>query len=405
MASAALDHMLSLTIFIVALLLFIALFSNTIQSGIAYQQHNTMSTKTSDLLDTMLLNPGLPSNWSVSNGVPMGFGMQDPEFSQYKLSSFSTLRLASVTKIPVYYPRTNNYYSNLTSGFGSCLLTPVTQTINYSEASRLLGINGTYGFQLKLTPTVSIDIKKTSIGAPLQFSVSAAGTGFVMANANVTYNLILVSQEGSEYPSYSIVSGNVQANEAGMVSVTFSGVDGESRAYALIVYSYLYGLVGVGYFVHMPQGFTDTIIPMVDNFENRTIALVHSDSIGGFQNPAYRQLSYNSTFVILTEEYKLREVILDQTSATSKIDVNQPFASLVVPNNAGILIVAYKGSAAGEVGLLLVPWGLGALAYPITFGGESGVHNWVTTDIRQVTIGGLAYQAQLALWNLQGNSA
>ena len=51
-----------------------------------------------------------------------------------------------------------------------------------------------------------------------------------------------------------------------------------------------------------------------------------------------------------------------------------------------------------------MPWGLGSLAFPLTFGGNPAGQEWVTTDIRQVTIGGIAYQAKLELWNLQGYS-
>jgi hypothetical protein len=396
--------MLALTIFIAALLLFIGLFGSTIQSGIAYQQHSALSTKTSDLLDTMLLNPGLPNNWSMCDDTPVGFGLQDPEFSQYKLSSLSPLRLASSTQ-PVLYSQTGAYYNNLTGGFGSCLLVPQSAAISYPLASRLLGVNGTYGFQLKLTPTVTVDLTKTSTGTPLRFSVNAWGTGFVMADANITYSLVLVNQDGDEYPSYSIISNNTQADVAGAATLTFSGVDGENRAYALLVYSYLYGLKGMGYYVHTPAGFTASVVPLVESFEERSICLAHSDAVGNPQNPTFTELNYNATYAILTEEYTLRQVLLDQTSAQDTLNSAQPFTSVTVPNNAGILLVTYKGASADEAGVALVPWGLGALSYPITFGGDPAGQQWVTTDIRQVTIGGLAYQAQLALWSLQGTAA
>ena len=121
---------------------------------------------------------------------PLGLGLQDPEFSQYKLDSFSAMRLTSSTQSQVYYPRTGTYYNNLTSGAGSCILTPSSKTVNYTSASKLLGINGTYGFQLTLTPTVTVDIQKISTGSPLQFYIDVSGTGLVMANANITYNLL-----------------------------------------------------------------------------------------------------------------------------------------------------------------------------------------------------------------------
>ena len=409
MANAGIDHMLSLTIFIAALLIFIGLFSQTIQTGISYQQHTAISTKASDLLDTILLSPGAPENWYQIDSLPNGFGLQDPGFSQYKINSISPMRLTSPPEQTVYYSRTDMYYSNLTAGYGSYLLTPSGSTLDYSRASKLLGINGTYGFQLTLTPTITIDIEKISTGAPLKFSIETAGTGFVLANANITYSLILVNEDGAEYPSYTIITGNSETNQAGSVpSLTFSGINGESRSYALIVYSYLYGLKGMGYYVHVPQTFTEAIVPIVESFENRSICLAHGNSVGESEPSVYSQLSYNATFAILTEEYQLRQVILEQAGALGKVDFGpgstNEYNSVNVPNNSGILIVAYKDTSTSEYGIVIVPWGLGSMAYPVVFGGDSNGYDWVTTDIRQVAIGGIAYQAKIALWNLQGHA-
>jgi hypothetical protein len=47
----------------------------------------------------------------------------------------------------------------------------------------------------------------------------------------------------------------------------------------------------------------------------------------------------------------------------------------------------------------MMPWGISSLAFPVTFGGNPVGQDWVATDIRQVIIGGIAYQAKLALWN------
>ena len=189
--------------------------------------------------------------------APAGLGLQDPEFSQYKLDPFSVMRLTASTQSQVYYPRTGSYYSNLTSGAGSCILTPNSKTVNYTTASKLLGINGTYGFQLTLTPTVTVDIQKISTGAPLQFHIDVSGTGLVMANANITYNLIIVNQDTNQYPSYTILTGTTTTQQDGSVTtLSFAGVNGESRSYALVVYCYVYGLKGVGYYIHQPAAFT-----------------------------------------------------------------------------------------------------------------------------------------------------
>ena len=85
MAGATIDHLVSVVVFLGALVLFISLFNQTIQTAIIYQRHRYLATKCSDLLDNMLLNPGYPENWGRSNCTPASFGLQDPEFTQYRL--------------------------------------------------------------------------------------------------------------------------------------------------------------------------------------------------------------------------------------------------------------------------------------------------------------------------------
>ncbi len=407
MASGAIDHMVSLIIFIAAITIFIGLFSQNMQTGIAYQRHNVLSTKTSDLLDNILLNPGIPSTWGQSDGSIAGFGLQDPDYSQYKLSSFSLMRLAS-TQSAVYYPRTGTYYSNDSVRSGSYLLVPSAESLNYSTTSKLLGINGTYGFQLTLTPTITFNIQKISTYSPLTVQVNVDGTGYPLANAPLSYSLIIVSQGANNYPSYTVVRGVNATDGAGLAELVFPQITSESQSYALIIYSRLDGLKGMGYYVNNPPALTKTVIPLIDSFQNRTILLTHSDSIGQpSQPPGYSELSYNASFVILTEDYTLRQIQLGQQSAVGNLSYGLgselDYTSITVPNNDGILIITCKSNS-GQYGVVLMPWGLGSLAFPLKFGSNPAGQDWVTTDIRQVTVGSIAYQAQLGLWNLQGYS-
>ncbi len=407
MASGSIDHMVSLIIFMAAITIFIGVFSQNMQTGIVYERHNALSTKTSDLLDNMLLNPGIPSTWGQSDSEIAGFGLQDPDYSQYKLSSFSPMRLAS-TQSPVYYPRTNTYYSNNSEGLGSYLLSPLAESLSYSTVSKLLGINGTYGFQLTLSPTLTFDFQKISDYSPLTVQVRVDGTGYPLANAPLSYSLIVVNQGTNDYPSYTVVSNVSVTDEAGLVQLVFPQISSESQSYALITYSNLNGLKGMGYYVNNPADFSKTVIPLTNSFQNRTIFLAHSDSVGQPSQPSgYSKLSYNASFVILTEDYTFRQVQLDQQNAVGDLiygSGSEPdYVSITVPNNNGILIVTYK-STLGQCGVVLMPWGLGSLALPLKFGGNPMGQEWVTTDIRQVTVDGIAYQAQLSLWDLQGYS-
>ena len=54
MVSSTVDHMVAITVFLAATLLFIGLFNQTIQTAVIYQRHRATATKASDLLDGML---------------------------------------------------------------------------------------------------------------------------------------------------------------------------------------------------------------------------------------------------------------------------------------------------------------------------------------------------------------
>ena len=97
MSGVSIDHIVSIIVFLAAILLFVGLFGQIVQPAITYQQNQAVATKCSDLLDNMLLNPGSPSNWGQENSTPTCFGVQDPEFTQYQLSAFSLMRLGSAT--------------------------------------------------------------------------------------------------------------------------------------------------------------------------------------------------------------------------------------------------------------------------------------------------------------------
>jgi hypothetical protein len=408
MANAAMDHMISLVVFMVAMLLFMGLFSQSMDTAVRYESHRASAIKTSDLLETMLLSPGFPVNWGQSDDNPAVFGLHEDQTSQYKLNGFSLMRLTPSAQPPVRYDGSGaiTYYNNFTATSGSCLLTPIdsgrVESLNYPAVAELLGINGVYGFQLTLTPTVVVSIEKTAEN-PLSFMVNVDGTGSPLANATITYSLITVNPQESGCPSFTIESGSPQnASRTGTLDISFPTINGQGKTYALLVYARLYGLKGMGCYVHGPEAFSD-VVPMVESFKNQTITLAHSTALG---EPAQHSvLSYNTFFAVLTEDYTLRQVFLDDPDVSGTVDSASDFPSLTLPAQEGVLFVAYKGTSAVECGVVLVPWGLSALAYPLTFGDAPVRQDWVTTDIRQVTVGGVSYQAQLALWRLNGGSS
>lgn len=402
MVSSTIDHMMATVVFLGALLLFVGLFNQTIQTAILYQRHRYIATKCSDLLDNMLLNPGHPLGWGRSNCTLTGFGLQDPEFTQYRLSPFSLMRLRSSTGELVYYPKTDSYYSNITMGYGF-LLVPLTEVINYSTATRLLGINGTYGFQLTITPIITVSIKESQPKNPLILSVNVTGMGFPLANAAVSYCFLTVREGGGggPYPSYTMEYGTDFADETGSVLLNFPSVKTDV-SYVLIVYAHLSGLVGVGYYEHSTYE-NNYVVPFIENLEERRVLIAHSYDVHGGDSPA--EIAYNASFVLLTEDFTLREMPMENsTGKTGKINYGEgkPYKNITIPTyNPGILIISYRKSAQ-ETGVVLMPWGISAMAFPVTFGDDPFGREWVATDIRQVIVNNIAYQAKLALWSLQG---
>jgi len=402
MTGSTIDHLVSLMVFLGAILLFIALFNQTIQTAILYQHHRALATKCSDLLDNLLLNPGVPLDWGKSNCTPTGFGLQqlglqDPEFTQYRLSPFSLMRLRSSTGEPVYYPKTGLTYSNITMGFGNFLLVPYTEAINYSTAARLLGVNGTYGFQLTITPIITVSISEVQPN-PLILAVNVFGAGFPLSNAVISYCFLTVEGQGA-YPAYTIEYGTAYTDDEGSVSLNFPDVDGTSESYVLIAYAHLCGLIGVGYHEHVTYD-ENYIIPFIADFEERRVIIAHSYNVHGGDNPA--AITYNATFVLLTEDFTLREILLENSTGLINYGLGQPYGVVTIPTyTPGILIITYRKSAVEE-GVVLMPWGISSMAFPVTFGEDPIGKEWVATDIRQVLVNNIAYQAKLALWSLQG---
>jgi hypothetical protein len=410
LANATMDHMLSLIVFIAALLIFIGLFSQSISTAITYQSHGALSTKNSDLLDTILLNPGINTTWGTDKGIPSAFGLQDPEFTQYQLSSFSLMRLSPSLRTVVEYDKTssNIYYNQAPSSPGSFLLTPTSQDLNYSTALKLLGINNNYGFELTLTPSVTVSISPTQASSPLTLAVSANGIGFPFANAPVNYCLILVNlpQSDMDYPSYTIQYGAVTTDQQGNANLSFPSVTNPNQIYALIAYAHLDGVVGIGYVTHCTTA-DQYVVPIIEDMGSQRIALANSCDLNNTNAPSMT-LKYNATFVISKIDYTLSQLSLgpsnDQNlTGTVTSGTGNPFPAITLPPyTTGILVIPYQIEGSSQGGIVMMPWGISSLAFPVTFGHIPTGTDWVTTDLRQVTVNGIAYLAKLELYNQHG---
>ena len=404
MAGVHIDHMVSLITFLLAMMLFIGMFSQTIKDALTYQNNNVVAFKCSDLLDNIMLSPGIPPQWGQTDDAPAGFGLQAADYTQYQLSPFSLMRLRSSIGTAVNYAMTGQSYSNISMGFGQSLLVPYSEALDYSTVSNLLGINGSYGFSLTLTPIINITILPTNSS---HFSIDVTGLGFPLANADVEYCLITVDcKEEGAYPQYQISYDSTVTDNAGNASLNFSGFDGNATSFALIACAHLSNVVGMGYYSHVLYD-ASYVIPLVSSIENGTAILAHSWDVTG-EGDSDAAIQYNATFVVLANDLKLREMQLANYtgSAAGLLNSGQvpelAYDTLTLgAHSPGILIVSYSTSVQ-DTGIVVMPWGLSSLAFPITFGGNPNYKRWVATDIRQVMVNSITYQAKLSVWSLSG---
>ncbi len=403
MVSASIDHLVSLTIFIAATLLFIGLFNDTIQTAVIYQNHQTIATKASDLIDSILLNPGNPYNWGLTDNDTTNFGVQDPEFTQYRLSPFSLARLTSSTGTPVYYPKTGEYYSNITMSSKSFLLLSNSSAVDYSSVAKNLGINNSYGFQLSFTPIVTVEITEINPANPLSFRINVQGTGFPLVNAEVTYCLLAVDLNGGEgsYPAYTTSYGKVYTDTKGIVDISSNAITDQFGSYAIVAYARLGSLVGVGYHERVSSE-NQYVLPFIDSMSEGRVLIAHSYDVQYF-GPPVAEIKYNASFVFLSDDFVLQQIPLENAIGHINYGDGKPYDVVNIPtSNPGILLITYQKSAT-EGGIVLMPWGLSALSFSVVFGDPSAENKeWVATDMRQVLVGEIAYQAKISVWSLKG---
>ena len=398
MSGVSIDHLISIVVLFFAVLLFIGLFNQTLSSAVNYQRNTSTAKACGDLLDTMLLTPGIPTA-----GTPIAFGLQDTALTQYQLDPFSVMRLDSSLAAPISYQKTGLTYSNITASPHNYLLYPYTDMINYSTALTLLGINGTYGFQLSLIPTVNIFIAQVS-ASPLSLSLNVIGTGFPLAYAKVNCLLIPVLLN-TNYPDFETIAHQTETNETnsvGSTSITFSNFyPNPNLTYAVVAYAYLDGITGIGYYEPSPVG-NQSIVPFLDPLSTQNVTLAHSDDVPNTSTSA-NTLYYNTTFILESQNYAIQETSLGSSNPSGSVTSgpgNPPTSISMGSYTPGILVIAYDNS--GNSGVVMMPWGFSSLGFSMIFGGTPLNHGWVATDLRQVQINGVSYQVKLSLWSEKG---
>jgi hypothetical protein len=406
LAGATIDHLVSVAVFIAALLLFVGLFMQTLYTAISYQRNRQVAVKASELLDGMLLNPGYPQNWGQSNVTPTSFGLQDSSVGGYALNPFSLMRLLPPTD-PIFYPETGQWYSNFSLGVGGMLFVPTSGCIDYETASRLLGVNGTFGFQLSIKPIVEVSIQEIRAADPLILKVKVRGVGFPLSGAGLRYLFMNVSKPNdSEFPIMQFPPiGISQTDSLGEAQLSFSFMRNPTTSYAIIVYANLSGLSGVGYYSRETSGTVNRIIPLIQDFKERKILLVHNWDFCPPNQGQSAATFYNATFFLLSGNFELHQMPLKNSTGMVNSGQGKPYNTTVIPvDEPGFLVISYRSGGQGgqKFGVVLMPWGISTLGVSVVFGGDPFGQVWVASDLRQVSVNLMAYQAKIAVWSLEG---
>ena len=165
-------------------------------------------------------------------------------------------------------------------------------------------------------------------------------------------------------------------------------------------------LYGVGYIYKQALTSAGNVIPFIENIENGTIILAHSWDVKQYENSG--ALHYNATFFVLNENWELEPVQLlgnysghlNYAAGTHGKAYNRTQIPQEYLESPGVLIVTCRKG--NEYGVSVMPWQIQTLSFNITFGDDPSNQEWVATDLRQVLIGEVPYQAKLALWSLKG---
>jgi hypothetical protein len=388
----------SVIILLAAIMLFVGLFDQTLSVAVTYQRNTTTAKECDNLLDEILLTPAPPIS-----GTPAWFGLQGSTLPTYNLDPFLLMRLGSSVGTPISYQKTGQTYSEIKTNPNNYLLYPNNDMISYSTALTLQGLKRTYGFQLSLTPTVNVSVTVIST-SPLSLSVNARGISFPLAYAKVNYILLPISLTNNcpEFETTNNQIGNTQTSQTGStLPITFSNFyPNPNLTFAFVAFAYLDGITGVGYYVNPPVG-SQSIVPFLNPVSTLNVTLANSNDIPTTSTSA-STLFYNSTFIFESENYAFEQTSIGGPNAAGSVTSgsgNPPVSITMGGYTPGILVVAYKN--AGNSGVTLMPWGFSSLGFSLTFGNLPINQSWIATDLRQVEINGVSYQATLSLWSVQ----
>jgi hypothetical protein len=404
-AGATIDHMISLTILIAALLVAMMTYNGMFATAVDYDRNRQVANKAIDLINTICLSPGNPTDWGETNDTLLTFGLQDPRTGGYALSPYSIMRLKTSTndsQLIEYPPDSGLFYNNISAYFGDAILTPLGDCINYTSATELLGINETYGFSVDITPSLNVSIS-TVPDDHLVLKVDVTGSALPLSGVTLNYYLFHIEQ-GVSTSTFVTYSGVEETDSFGSAVMEFDDLDGDGgEAYHFMVYARLSGLNGVGYYSQDDlDDYPQYIVPLIYDYDEGIIMIAHSWGVHEYTETPVPEVSYNATFYVLTSDFQLQQVEIENSTGQLNYGSKDYETTQIPASEVGILFISYRWS--NRLGSVVMPWGIGTLGVSASFDSSfgSGGSEFVATEIRQVTIDGISYQVKVSTWSLSG---
>jgi len=408
MTGATIDHMISVTILIAALLVAMMTFNGLFASAIDYDRNRQVANKAVDIMNTICLSPGSPTDWGETNETLLGFGLQDPRVGGYALSPYSIMRLKTATndsQLIEYPPGSGSFYNNISANFGDAILTPLGDCINYTSATELLGINGTYGFSIDITPTLNVIISKVPGVGYLIFKVDVIGSALPLSGATLNYYLFHVGK-GVSTSTFVVYSGVEETNSSGSALIEFPTLnpDDDTDAYHFMVYASLSGLNGIGYYSQDAlDDYPQFVVPLIYDYDEGIIMIAHSWGVHEYTQTPVPEVTYNATFYVLTSGFQLQQVDIENSTGQLNYGSKDYETTQIPASEVGFLFISYRWS--NRLGSIILPWGVGVLGVSSSFSagfGSSSGYDFVATELRQVTIDSISYQVKVSAWSLSG---
>ena len=410
MAGATIDHMISLTILIAALLIAMMTFNGLFASAIEYDRNRQVANKAVDLMNAICLSPGSPATWGETNETLLGFGLQDPDAGGYILSPYSMMRLSSGnngSQLLEYPLGSGIFYNNITAKYGDSILTPLGDCVNYATVSELLGLNGKYGFNIEIEPTLNVNISKVFGYGHLALKVDVSGSGLPLVGATLNHYLLHVDNVKGDL-NIIPYSGVNLTDSFGSLLLEYEDVDDVLDAYNFIVYVSFGGLTGVGYYSQDDLGdHPQYIVPLISDYDEGIVIMAHSWGVHDYTETPVPAVDFNATFFVLTSDLQLHQVEIENSTSeiTGKLNYGNSTGNSYVTtglptSEVGFLFISYQGS--NDLGSVVLPWGIGSLGVSVPFSsgiGSEGYH-FVATELRQVTIDDISYHVKVSVWKL-----